>query len=472
MLRYPHFALSRTHPLTNEIPVYTNFKKNDGHLDDSYDVPSLVVFSGGTAINSIALKLRDSLKRVSYILPVTDDGGSTSKIMAVIDGPAVGDVRSRCIRLANTSSSESRAIKCLLSHRLPYRDFQKAQREWYQIVEGSHPLWKDISEAYRHTIWSYLSIFHFAILEQRTRQSFDFTNGSVGNFFLVGVWMFFHSLEASILFFSRVLCIPKETKVLLSVRTEKRISLGVELEDGALVFGQNEISHPLESSQLNISSFKPLKPLEVVENVQSSHKPMPSKIRRLFFVRPCANALWKTQVIPNVNPHILAMLYKADVIIYGIGSLYTSLGPSLALQKVGETIAYSKAPKLLLLNGSHDRETEYFDFSGYLQPMSSAESVQTLVDILSSRYKCLETKYNSRSQRSRMLPDDFVTAVLLPIEGSSNRNIDGLLQLGIHTVVEIASLRDLDNNVIYDSDALVAKLLIVLAQQDKRKTTE
>lgn len=40
------------------------------------------------------------------MLPVSDDGGSTAEIVRVLGGPAVGDIRSRCLRLADESDEE------------------------------------------------------------------------------------------------------------------------------------------------------------------------------------------------------------------------------------------------------------------------------------------------------------------------------------------------------------------------------
>jgi hypothetical protein len=62
--------------------------------------PSLVVFSGGTAFNSVAGHMRQLTTRIAHVLPVSDDGGSTAEIVRVVGGPAVGDIRSRCLRLA------------------------------------------------------------------------------------------------------------------------------------------------------------------------------------------------------------------------------------------------------------------------------------------------------------------------------------------------------------------------------------
>lgn len=50
--------------------------------------------------------LRTLTTRVAHVLPVSDDGGSTAEIVRVLGGPAVGDIRSRCLRLADDSNEE------------------------------------------------------------------------------------------------------------------------------------------------------------------------------------------------------------------------------------------------------------------------------------------------------------------------------------------------------------------------------
>lgn len=44
-------------------------------------------------------------------------------------GPAVGDIRSRCLRLSDESTAEALAVRKLLGHRLPL-DPQQAKSEW------------------------------------------------------------------------------------------------------------------------------------------------------------------------------------------------------------------------------------------------------------------------------------------------------------------------------------------------------
>lgn len=47
----------------------------------------------------------------------------------IIGGPAVGDIRSRCLRLSDESTAEALAVKRLLGHRLPI-DALQAKSEW------------------------------------------------------------------------------------------------------------------------------------------------------------------------------------------------------------------------------------------------------------------------------------------------------------------------------------------------------
>ncbi len=55
-----------------------------------------------------AEQLRHLTNKVAYVLPVSDDGGSTAEVVRVLGGPAVGDIRSRCLRLADDSDEEVR----------------------------------------------------------------------------------------------------------------------------------------------------------------------------------------------------------------------------------------------------------------------------------------------------------------------------------------------------------------------------
>ena len=61
----------------------------DNPQDDQEAVrpgPSFVVISGGTGGNAICTAFQDA----TYVLPVSDDGGSSSEIIRVLGGPSIG----------------------------------------------------------------------------------------------------------------------------------------------------------------------------------------------------------------------------------------------------------------------------------------------------------------------------------------------------------------------------------------------
>ncbi|KAH9486722.1 hypothetical protein JR316_0000787 [Psilocybe cubensis] len=57
-------------------------------VDISTRDKSFLVISGGTGGNAICSAFRN----VCYVLPVSDDGGSSSEIIRVLGGPSVGEI--------------------------------------------------------------------------------------------------------------------------------------------------------------------------------------------------------------------------------------------------------------------------------------------------------------------------------------------------------------------------------------------
>ena len=59
----------------------------------------VVVFSGGSAANSLVDVFNEVMEKnncaLTYVIPISDNGGSSSEILRVFGGPGIGDVRSR-----------------------------------------------------------------------------------------------------------------------------------------------------------------------------------------------------------------------------------------------------------------------------------------------------------------------------------------------------------------------------------------
>lgn len=82
----------------------------------------ITILSGGTATNQLVplFKRLSPNNNISYILPILDNGGSTSEIIRVIGGPAIGDIRSRLTRLIPShQESLQQIVKFPIIFRMP-----------------------------------------------------------------------------------------------------------------------------------------------------------------------------------------------------------------------------------------------------------------------------------------------------------------------------------------------------------------
>ncbi|TYH13695.1 hypothetical protein ES288_A06G159300v1 [Gossypium darwinii] len=359
---------------TPKLPLHFPSKSMAAHCHCSSNPrpsqPSLLVFSGGTAFNGVVEELKKLTVRVAHVLPVSDDGGSTAEIVRVLGGPAVGDIRSRCLRLADESTSEALAVRRLLGHRLPINP-QQAKSEWYKILEGEHSLWEGVSKPYRETIRAFLAYF--------------------------------------------------------------------QNEDGTIIRGQNEISHPT-----NV--------IGPVDKGRSSVPALPSRIKRVFYMsREGTNSLH--EVFPTVNQAVLDQLSNVDCIVYAMGSLFTSLCPSLVLLGIGEIISSRSCPKVLLLNGSHDRETSGFSASSFVTAITDA----------------LNRTYGNSHNCLRNLPSQYINTLLVPEDGEIPIDIQSLSSQGIFDVVIVNSIRDPKVGTIFDPVSLINALGNVVSRYMRTK---
>ncbi|KAM1108192.1 hypothetical protein TB2_004741 [Malus domestica] len=432
----PQFPL-RSHStmsiLRSQNPNHLRCSSSPAIPSPSPPPPSLLVFSGGTAFNGVVEELKSFTTRVAHVLPVSDDGGSTAEIVRVLGGPAVGDIRSRCLRLADKSTSEAVAVRRLLGHRLPL-DSRQAKSEWYDIVEGEHSLWTGVSKPYRETIRAFLAYFQNQIL-RRSDESFCFGNGSIGNFFFAGARTFFQSLDAAIFLFSRVSDIPSESLVLPVISTNDRLTLGCELWDGTIIRGQNEISHPTKGHT------------EPVNKGSSSFPALPSRIKRVFYMSSEGQNLLH-EVFPAANPAVLDQLRNVDCVVYAMGSLFTSICPSLVLIGIGEIISSKSCPKVLLLNGTRDRETSGFSASCFVTAITDA----------------LNRTYGNPHKSLESLPNQYINTLLVPKGGEVPVDVQRLAAQGIFNVIVVDSIRDPKAGVVFDPKSLIQALAGVIGR--------
>ncbi|RMD42663.1 hypothetical protein DV735_g2440, partial [Chaetothyriales sp. CBS 134920] len=353
----------------------------------------IVVFSGGSAANSLvdvfeAVRASKDDCELSYIIPISDNGGSSSEIIRVFGGPGIGDVRSRLVRLIPSlpPSAERDAISALFNRRLSEVSPTVAAAEWQDIVAGTSEHWRGIPPAKKELIRSFFNYLNLEVLK-RSRpptSTFDFSSASVGNLFLTGARLFSGSFESAIYLLSSLCQIPDgQVKVIPNITSNFQHHIAAGLANGEVILGQNNISHPSEATSMDVPSPQPqphsatyvhgsrarqsldglvedsympgtLAPLRQ-KNIRFSkdgEEDLPARIERIWYINPFGQ-----EMLPPANPRSIAAVKHAQAIIFSIGSLYTSIVPSIILHGVGEALRQTKARhKILILNGSLDRE--------------------------------------------------------------------------------------------------------------------
>ncbi len=114
--------------------------------------------------------------------------------------------------------------------------------------------------------------------------------------------------------------------------------LGAELADGTKVYGQ--------------------------ANVTRQNDRYDSPIRRLFFVKNRQAGANELRV--EANERAVSALREADLIVYSIGSFYTSILCTLLTHGILDAIKQSNAPKIFLANAVADDETKGLSLSHML----------------------------------------------------------------------------------------------------------
>ncbi|KAH8120700.1 UPF0052-domain-containing protein [Phellopilus nigrolimitatus] len=426
--------------------------------------PSFLVISGGTGCNSICSAFGDAC----YVLPVSDDGGSSSEIIRVLGGPSIGDIRSRLLRLIPFSppGSPLDRIRSLLAYRLSADSSEREVRdEWRDIVEGRSPLWGGIPPDRKEVIRGFLVYFESEVL-RRAQKNFSFRNGSVGNYFLAVARIFFRSLPSAIFLFSSIT--NSQANIIPVVVTNHTVTIAAELESGRNIVGQCNISHPVNSETSFSLTPGPTSPVDefdadvgpravpmtersrtpnlVFSKAENGREePLDSKISRVFYINTYGH-----EIHPSPNQDFLAQCACKDILVYSCGSLWTSIIPCLALKGVASAIARSRTlkAKILLLNSRNDRET-----GGY-----------TAVDYVSAITRTLNAHYESQSAYTTFPISAYITHLVHLKGGLVPLDVGRITAMGVRCV-EIESAKACGEDPVFDAECVQDAVRIILSER-------
>jgi 2-phospho-L-lactate transferase/gluconeogenesis factor (CofD/UPF0052 family) len=276
-------------------------------------------------------------------------------------------------------------------------------------------------------------------------------------------------LESAIYLLSSVCSVPETITVLPAINTNFSHHISVSLADGSHITGQNNISHPPAPSSL--PDMAPPSPTRIrreteeSDNVEDANLPgslpslrkpaikfskleeedLPSRIERLWYINP-----YGQEMSCPANPRVLEALSKSSTVIYSIGSLFTSIIPSIILRGVGQAIASPGIRnKILILNSSIDRET-----GPASDPFTAIDFIAAIADA------CAESRGLSKPK----LEDYWVyVSHVIYIESKEAPKVDR----EILTKAGIEGIRLYGQSGKYDDKALEQALKMVLGKGEQ-----
>ncbi|SFA98445.1 CofD-related protein, GAK system [Poseidonocella pacifica] len=283
--------------------------------------PHLLFFSGGSALNGISRQLKRYTYNSIHLITPFDSGGSSQILREAFDMPAVGDLRSRLMALADESVLGQPDVYALFTHRLARDGLQDdLAAEVAEMRVGQHPLIRAVARPMRSLIQSLLQSF-----ATKAPAAFDYRNASIGNLILAGGYLSNdRALEPVLFLMSKMVDVRGTVRAVI----DANLQLGVDLEDGTRIIGQR------------LLSGKELAPIT-------------SPVARLFLSDGQDEIPAAQFPLPARNERFIA---RSDLICFPPGSLFSSVVANLLPSGVGRAIAARKVPKVYLPSLGEDPE--------------------------------------------------------------------------------------------------------------------
>ena len=300
---------------------------------DPAEGPCVVFLSGGTALRGTSRALAALTHNTVHLITPFDSGGSSSRLRAAFDLPAVGDLRNRLLSLSNDGTPRAQATIALLGFRLPTdRPAANLWRILDEMIAGLHPLVRSAPGPVAS-----LARRNLRALRKKLPREFDLAGASVGNLVLAGGVDDSGDLQPAL----DALAEAAGARGVVMPITRGSFHLAARLADGQQVIGQHELT--------------------------GKEKPVPpTAIEDIWLVRD----LDGTPCLPAVAPHAVRDAIKtADLVVLPIGSFWTSVAANLLPRGVGEALVGAGCPRVFIPNPGPDPEQRSMSVAAALQQL-------------------------------------------------------------------------------------------------------
>ena len=309
-----HIRISRTALIPDELRLARYLKAPELG-------PRVLFFSGGTALNPLSRELVRYTHNSIHLVTPLDSGGSSAKLRETFRMPAVGDLRSRLMALADQSVKGNPEVRELFAHRLAKSAApEELRHNLERLVAGRDALVRCIPDPMRKIVRNYLRIF-----QEKMPEDFDLRGASIGNLILTAGYLTSQRRIDSVVFlFSKL----AEVRGVVRPTMNRYLHLAAELENGETIVGQ----HLLTGKEA---------------------PPITSRIKRVY-IR--SEGTGGEPVRVAIREKVRNLIRQADLICFPMGSFYSSLIANLLPGGVGQAIAENNCPKVYVPNIGTDPE--------------------------------------------------------------------------------------------------------------------
>lgn len=334
----------------------------------------IVAFTGGTGFRDINMLLAQKTQNISRIVPIWDNGGSSKALRESFNLMPVGDIRHALMTQAHGEGRVGSIVK-LFNWRLPDTgNNKKLLTELESFINNQHPLMKSLDPCLGNVIVNYLKRFYESLpvaMDLAVELSMDrkdaagnenvmeLKNGSIGNFVLVGSYLAHNKDINTAIYVFRQLCSIHGN--VWPVSTANDLHINACLEDGQMLLGQSKTTtidrskSNLRIKTINFSDDSGLKKM-LLKNKGLKDEGLKNKgLKNKCQQNKAAQRKDRAVSVP-ANPMVLDALQKAEVIVFGPGSFFTSVLPHVMVDGIADMLSELDVPKVFIGNLLEDSE--------------------------------------------------------------------------------------------------------------------
>lgn len=302
----------------------------------------ITLFAGGSG-NSRLINIISKLENieVKVIVNCYDDGKSTGRLRNILPGMlGPSDLRKNISSLLNENDNYEKKLKYLIDYRFKKINIKKIIKNINNNIE----LNKVINSLPRKNYQSI--VYYLRILEKTFNKNNHQKDLSMGNAIFSGIYLKNKNFNKSVEIFSEIF--GKKNSV-YNVSDGENLFLCAIRKNGQILYSEEDI---VNKPGILIDDIYLIK-----KKINNDEK---KKISNLSYYEKKIH-LNKINKIPLINNLLKNIILKSNIIIYGPGTVHSSLFPTYLTKNLSKFIKNSKAIKVLITNIGKDKDMMFED---------------------------------------------------------------------------------------------------------------